>query len=91
MNCVIPFAVKFVAMDYDFCKFFVRDLSRYLIVFAVDPVMHFQASCCSRIANKANNHFECFKRDALPIACDVAEQFVFNFVPLACARSGKLR
>ncbi len=55
-----------------------------ILVF-VQPSMDFQACRGARMGDQVDDDFEIFQGNALPVARDVAEQFVFDLVPFAGA------
>ncbi len=67
-------------------QFGIADFLALRIVLLIQPRMHAQAGLGLRGTDQVDDRRQVFQRAALPGAGDVAEQAVFDLVPLARAR-----
>ena len=79
---VIPFAVESVAFDSYFGESVVADFLRFFVLVFIQPGVNLQAGFGFRRADKTHHDLVSFQRNALPITRDVAEQTMFDLVPL---------
>ena len=78
--------MELVAFDPAFGEFLVGDSNSFLILGLVEPGMHLQAFAGGGASNQLDDDFKGFQWFALPVACDMTEQAMFDLVPLAGAR-----
>ena len=86
MDFVVPIAVEFVAFDDAFRQLAVGNLDAFRIRFFIKPCVDFQPGCRACVADAGDHNLACFKRNALPVPGNVAEQTVLDLVPFACPR-----
>ena len=62
------------------------DLAPLRVSFLIQPAVHFQPRTRARRADQVDYHFIRGQRYAAPIACDMAEQSMLDFIPFAGPR-----
>ena len=80
---VIPFAVEFGAFQTDLCELFVADLDSCFVFVVVESGSHDEAGVGGRVADE----LYAGEWSATPVARDETEHAMFDFVPLAGART----
>ncbi len=75
-----------VAFDFDVGHLGVANLASFGIVVLIHTTVDFQAFRSTSGSNKADHDLVAFQRNASPVASDVTEQTMFDFVPFARAR-----
>src|SRR5579859_3878941 len=83
VNLIIPFAVIWMALDAARRELFITHFTALFVHRFVQPSIHFQSRFGRRVADHLDNDLGRLQRPALPVRRDVAEQPVFDLVPLA--------
>src|SRR5262245_8617230 len=75
-----------VALDVERLHLGIADLDALLVGPRVECALNFQAAFGGRSRDPLDHSYPAFGRSAAPCLRDVAEQAVFDLVPLRCAR-----
>lgn len=78
--------MKLVPADTKGSVLFIADLPSLGVGFLIKPAVHFQPFLRARRADQLDHHLISGQRHAAPVACDVAEQPMLDFIPFAGPR-----
>jgi len=86
MDRVVPFAMKFVGLQIDMGKLFIRDLASNGVPAVIQSTGHFQALGCGRPGDQPHYGFVIAQWLAAPVGRDEGKQPVLHLIPFARAR-----
>ena len=75
--------MKLVPTDTKGGKLFIADFASLWVSFLIQPAVHFKPFIGACRADQVDHNFMCYQRHATPIARDMAEQAMFDFIPFA--------